>query len=73
MARWIAATPLYNGSTLKGDNRNYASEYQRYDPAAGTLAAAAAKAVIDFTTNTGENAIRSTREPIRATRRTSAT
>ena len=54
MARWIAATPLYNGSTLKGDNRNYASEYQRYDPARWDAAAAAAKAVIDFTTNTGE-------------------
>ena len=54
LARWIAATPLYNGSTLKGDNRNYASEYQRYDPARWDAAAAAAKAVIDFTTNTGE-------------------
>ena len=54
MARWIAATPLYNGSTLKGDNRNYASEYQRYDPARWDAAAAAAKAVIDFTTTTGE-------------------
>ena len=32
MALWIAATPLYNGSTLKGDTRNYASVYQSYDP-----------------------------------------
>ena len=54
MARWIAATPLYNGSTLKGDTRNYASEYQRYDPARWDAAAAAAKAVIDYTTETGE-------------------
>ena len=54
LARWIAATPLYNGSTLKGDNRNYASVYQQYDPARWDAAAAAAKAVIDFTTNTGE-------------------
>ena len=54
MARWISATPLYNGSTLKGDTRNYASEYQRYDPARWDAAAAAAKAVIDYTTETGE-------------------
>lgn len=48
MALWIAATPLYNGSTLKGDTRNYASVYQSYDPARWDAAAAAAKAVMDF-------------------------
>ena len=45
MALWIAATPLYNGSTLKGDTRNYASVYQSYDPARWDAAAAA---VMDF-------------------------
>lgn len=74
MARWIAATPLYNGSTLKGDNRNYASEYQRYDPSpAGTLPPRQRRPSSISRPTPAKNAIRSTREPIRATRRTSAT
>lgn len=47
MARWIAATPLYNGSTLKNDTRNYATDYQRYDAERWTAAKLACKDVME--------------------------
>ncbi|MEG1864280.1 MAG: RagB/SusD family nutrient uptake outer membrane protein [Alistipes sp.] len=51
MARWIAATPLYNGSTLKNDNRNFASDYQSYKVERWQATRDAAKAVMDFEVN----------------------
>ena len=54
MARWIAATPLYNGSTLRNDNRNFAQDYQTYDPKRWEAARDAAKAVMDYTDESGQ-------------------
>ncbi len=54
MARWIAATPLYNGSTLRNDNRNFAADYKTYDAKRWEAARDAAKAVMDFQVSTNE-------------------
>lgn len=51
MARWIAATPLYNGSTLQNDTRRFASDYQTYKAERWTAAKEACEAVMNFTVN----------------------
>lgn len=48
MARWLAATPLWNGGDLPNDTRVYSSEYT-YDAQRWEAARDAAKAVIDLT------------------------
>lgn len=50
MARWIAATPLWNGGTLSNDTRVYKNEYT-FNKARWEKARDAAKAVINFTVN----------------------
>ena len=47
MARWMAATPLWNGGTLPNDTRIFKSEYT-YDENRWVQARDAAKAVDDF-------------------------
>ncbi|KAB7731795.1 RagB/SusD family nutrient uptake outer membrane protein [Rudanella paleaurantiibacter] len=47
MARWMAATPLWNGGTLAGDTRQFKSEYS-YNQTRWAQARDAAKAVLDF-------------------------
>lgn len=46
MARWIAATPMYNGGNMPNDTRIYSSEYG-YNAQRWEAAKTAAKAVID--------------------------
>jgi hypothetical protein len=52
MARWIAATPMYNGGNLPNDTRLYKNEYS-YNAAKWEAAKTAAKAVIDCKDNSG--------------------
>lgn len=47
MARWMAATPLWNGGTLPGDTRQYKAEYG-YNQTRWIQARDAAKAVLDY-------------------------
>lgn len=49
--RWIAATPLYNGSTLPGDTRNFAADYKTYKEERWTAARKACEEVMNFTVN----------------------
>ena len=51
MARWIAATPLYNGSTLKNDTRSFAADYKIYKEERWAAAKEACEAVMNFTIN----------------------
>ncbi len=51
IVRWIAATPLYNGSTLKGDTRSYASDYQTYNEERWIAAKKACEEVMNYTIN----------------------
>ncbi|MDD7560257.1 MAG: RagB/SusD family nutrient uptake outer membrane protein, partial [Parabacteroides sp.] len=46
MARWLAATPMWNGGTLPNDTRVFKDEYG-YDPKRWELARDAAKAVLE--------------------------
>ncbi len=46
MARWLAATPMWNGGDFPNDTRVFKQEYT-YDPARWEAAKVAAKAVID--------------------------
>jgi starch-binding outer membrane protein, SusD/RagB family len=48
-ARWMAATPLWNGAAAKGYNgtRKFESEYATYDPQRWVKAKEAAKAVLE--------------------------
>ena len=46
MARWMAATPMWNGGNLPNDTRIFKSEYG-YDPKRWELARDAAKAVLE--------------------------
>ncbi|KAA6344062.1 RagB/SusD family nutrient uptake outer membrane protein [termite gut metagenome] len=48
MARWLAATPMWNGGTLPNDTRVFKSEYG-YDASRWEAAKVAAKAVLDCT------------------------
>ncbi|GHV30188.1 carbohydrate-binding protein [Bacteroidia bacterium] len=52
MARWLAATPMWNGGTLPNDTRVHKEEYS-YNAARWTAAKEAAKAVMDFRRNDG--------------------
>lgn len=52
MARWLAATPLWNGGNLPNDNRIFKSEYG-YDQKRWELARDAAKAVLECTKEDG--------------------
>jgi hypothetical protein len=52
IARWIAATPMYNGGNFPSDTRLHKSEYS-YNAARWEAAKAAAKAVIDCKDNNG--------------------
>lgn len=47
MARWVAATPMWNGGEFPNDTRVFSSEYT-YDETRWEKAKAAAKAVLDF-------------------------
>jgi len=55
-ARWIGATPLWNGAAAKGynGNRKFESEYATADPQRWVKAKEAAKAVLDFTVSGGK-------------------
>lgn len=52
MARWIAATPMYNGGNFPNDTRLYKDEYG-YDPKRWEAAKTAAKAVMEAKDNSG--------------------
>lgn len=52
IARWIAATPMYNGGNIPNDTRLYKSEYG-YDAQRWEAAKTAAKAVMDCKDNNG--------------------
>lgn len=47
MARWVAATPMWNGGEFPSDTRVFSSEYT-YDETRWEKAKVAAKAVLDF-------------------------
>ena len=57
MARWMAATPLWNGGQLTGDTRQFSAEYA-YNQSRWAAARDAAKAVIDFKVDGGANRYR---------------
>lgn len=52
MARWIAATPMYNGGDFPNDTRLHKDEYG-YDPGRWEAAKTAAKAVMEARDNSG--------------------
>lgn len=52
MARWLAATPMWNGGDFPNDTRVHKTEYA-YDVKRWEAAKTAAKAVLDYKTNDG--------------------